>query len=373
MKSMSRNIITASIVALALVLWMGSGALMGKQIDSSEPDKRARIEAEPERQAGAVTRVRVSVIDAEQRTRHLVLRGRTESKRVVDVKAEIAGSVVSRPVERGLQVAQGDLLCELAVDDREVALQEARAAFETARIEHEGTLRLREQGLVSEVTTAGSQARKEAAKAHLHRQKLNLEKTRIVAPFAGVVEDLHLNVGDYAVSGTSCATLIDLNPMLVRAHVTEAEVDSLVTGEAVSGASSVGRRMTGLVSFVGKQSDPVTRTYPVEITVDNQDYSIRSGLTVTLNIGVEDVLAHKVSPSLLTLNDAGVMGIRTLDTANRVVFSPVEILEDGAEGVWITGLPGTVSLITVGQEYVALGDIVDPVYISGPKDQLAGL
>jgi multidrug efflux system membrane fusion protein len=352
---------------------MGSGDLIGKQIEIDQQASPVPPQTEPASADSEVNRVRVSVIGAELRTRQVVLRGRTESKRVVDVKAEVTGSVVSRPVERGMRVAQGDLLCELAVDDREVALQEARAAFETARIEHQGTLRLREQGLVSEVTLAGSQARKEAARANLHRQKLNLAKTRIVAPFAGVVEALQMNVGDYAASGAVCATLIDLDPMLVRAHVTEAEVDSLQQGQAVSGTSSVGRAMAGVVSFIGKQSDPATRTYPVEITVDNRDYSIRSGLTVTLEIGVGSVLAHQVSPSLLSLNDAGVMGIRTLDESNRVVFSPVEILEDGAGGVWITGLPGTVSLITVGQEYVALGEIVEPVYSSGPADQVASL
>jgi multidrug efflux system membrane fusion protein len=320
-----------------------------------------------------VNRVRVSVIDSQPRTRHVVLRGRTQSKRSVEVKAEIAGKVVWRPVERGMQVAKGDLLCEVAIDDRQVALREARAAFETARIEHQGSLKLEKQGLLSDVAVANSQARQEAARAHLHRQELNLARTRIVAPFAGVVEQLHMHDGDYAVPGAPCATLIDLDPMLVLAHVTEAEVDSLVQDQAVSGLTINGRQLTGSVSFVGKQSDPVTRTYPVEITVDNRNYSIRSGLTVTLRIGVDVVPAHQISPSLLALNDAGDLGIRILDGSNRVIFEPVEILEDGAEGMWITGLPDTTSLITVGQEYVALGEVVEPVYNSADKDQVAGL
>ncbi|MDX1735036.1 MAG: efflux RND transporter periplasmic adaptor subunit [Halioglobus sp.] len=371
---MSRNVITASVFVAALLLWMGSGELRGGENATAQPVVSVAEPVQPLPAEGELNRVRVAIIDAQPRTRSVVLRGRTESKRVVDVKAEVAGSVVARPVERGMQVAQGDLLCELAVDDREVALREARAALETARIEHEGSLKLREQGLLSEVAIANSQARKEAARAHLRRQELNLARTRITAPFDGVVEDLQMNVGDYAVSGASCATLIDLDPMLVRADVTETEVDKLVPGQAVTGTSSVGRELDGIVSFVGKQSDPVTRTYPVEITVDNADYSIRSGLTVSLRIGVESVPAHRVASSLLSLDDAGVMGIRTLDAANRVVFTPVEILEDGADGVWVTGLADTVNLITVGQEYVALGEVVEPVF-TGPagRNQLAGL
>ena len=369
---MSKNIVSASIVALSLALWLGSGQLPSSRADGSQTESRSQGPSDLATHQG-FDRVRVAVLGSERRTRHVVLRGRTESKRIVDVKAEIAGSIVSRPVERGMQVSQGDLLCEIAVDDREVSLQEARAALQTARIEHQGSLELKKQSLLSEVAIANSEARQESAKAHLRRQELNFARTRILAPFDGVVEQLHMNVGDYAVPGAACATLIDLDPMLVLADVTEAEVDSLLQGQSVSGLTATGRELTGTVSFIGKQSEPVTRTYPVEITVDNQNYSIRSGLTVTLRIGVEDVPAHQVSPSLLTLNDAGRIGLRILDTANRVVFQPIEILEDGAEGMWITGLPDTVNLITVGQEYVAIGDIVEPVYRDEGEDQVAAL
>lgn len=378
---MSKNVVSASLVALGLTLWMASGALSGDQTigEGAAPmDTTSQGDAAAVDEASSLSRVRVAVIDSQLRTRDVVLRGKTQSKRIVDVKAELAGKVVSRPVERGDAVEEGDLLCELAVDDRAVSLQEARASYETARIEHEGSLKLQKQGLLSEVAIANSLARREAAKANVHRQSLLLAKTRITAPFSGVVENLHMNTGDYAMSGASCATLIDLDPMLVIAHVSEGEVDGLSSGQHVVGLAASGREMTGVVSFVGKQSDTVTRTYPVEVTVQNADYSIRSGLTVSLNVGVEEVDAHKVSPSLLTLNDAGEIGLRTLDANNRVVFNAVDILEDGAEGVWITGLPSPASLITVGQEYVALGEVVDPVYVEPvfvdqSEGQLAGL
>jgi multidrug efflux system membrane fusion protein len=186
-----------------------------------------------------------------------------------------------------------------------------------------------------------------------------------------VIENLHLNAGDYASPGASCATLIDLDPMLIVAHVTEAEVDKLQRGSTVAGSTRGGLDVQGQLSFIGKQSDPVTRTYPVEITVANGDYSLRSGLTVNVRAQLDQVQAHRVSPSLLTLGDDGDMGIRTLDESNRVVFNPVHIVEDGPEGLWVTGLPGTVNLITVGQEYVSVGERVEPVYIGLANDQIA--
>lgn len=368
---MSKNVISASLVVALLVLWMGSGAFVSEtqatQQEAREGIPVGRVEAGP----AELSKVRVTVTSAEARTRTVVLRGRTETKRAVEVTAEIAGQVVSRPVERGMQVSKGQLLCEIAVDDREVSVAEARAGFEQARIEHAGNLKLARQNLLSEVAIATSEARQEAARAHLRRQELNLERTRITAPFDGVIENLNLNTGDYAMPGASCATLIDLDPMLVVAHVTENEVENLQTGSAVSGSTRLGRAIEGQLSFIGKQSDPVTRTYPVEITVANGDYSLRSGLTVTLRAAVGEVQAHRVAPSLLTLGDDGNMGIRTLDDDNRVVFNAVEIVEDGPAGLWVTGLPATVNLITVGQEYVTAGEQVEPVYIGSASRQLA--
>ena len=367
---MSKNLISASIVVVVLLLWLGSGIFS----NDSTPQEHATLAALESQTTTTseveLKRVRVTDIRSEERTRFLILRGRTESKRVVEVKAEIAGTIISRPVERGMQVEQGDLLCEVAVDDREVAVAEANAAVADAQIEYQGSLKLKKQGLLSDIGIAGAEARLEAARAQLHRQILNLQRTKITAPFAGVVEDLQMNAGDYAVAGASCVTLIELDPMLISANVTESEVENLVPGNQVFGRTSVGRELEGVVTFVGKQSDPVTRTYPVEITVENGDYSIRSGLTVNVRIGLGVVDAHQISPALFTLGDAGEIGVRILDSADRVVFQTVKIIEDGVGGVWVTGLPDTTRLITVGQEFVSGGDLVEPVYADESGDQV---
>jgi len=364
---MSKNLISATIVAVGLLLWLGSGLFFGESAPQEHPALAVQEHLSVGAAAGEPPQVRARIIRSESRTRFLVLRGRTESKRAVEVKAEITGTVVSRPVERGMRVEEGELLCELAelaVDDRDAAVAEAEAAVEDARIQYEGSLKLKEQGLQSRTAIAGAAARLEAARAQLRRQVLNLERTRISAPFSGVVEDLHMNTGDYAVPGAVCATLIDLDPMLVRADVTENEVESLRLGGRVSARTSTGRDVEGVVTFVGKQSDPVTRTYPVEITVENGDYSIRSGLTVSVRFGLGEVQAHQISPALFALDDQGEVGVRT-------IFHKIRIIEDGPEGVWVTGLPRTTRLITVGQEFVSVGEIVEPVYSDESSTQVA--
>ena len=357
---MSKNIKSALLIAVLLLLWLGSGLVL----DGSDTPDHPAIDAQTvsTESTRGTSRVRAEIISSVTRTRYLVLRGRTESKRTVQVRAEIAGKLLSRPVERGMRVAKGDLLCQVALDDRAAAVSEAKAALENARLEYEGSLKLKEQGLQSDIAIASSAARLESARAQLQRQTLNLERTRIVAPFGGVVEELHMNTGDYAVPGEACATLIDLNPMLVRTDANEAAVESLKLGDLVVGSIAGEREIQGVVSFIGMQSDPSTRTYPVEITVENADYSIRSGLTVSVKIALDEVQAHQVSPALFTLNDVGDIGVKTVDENKRVVFHKVRIIEDGIGGVWVAGLPEATHLITVGQEFVSAGEVVEPVY-----------
>jgi len=366
---MSKNVMSASIVAGPLFLWLGSGLWVERP---SGPEPVTDVESGPLQQPAiaALSKVRVQLTKAETRNQSVVLRGRTEAKRIVDATAEISGQVVRRSVERGEQVSRGQLLCEIAIDDRAMAVEEAQAALNKAEIEHEGSLRLAAQGLLSEVAIAASAARQEAAEAQLERQTLNLARTQITAPFDGVVEDFHLDEGDYAMPGDACATVIDLDPMLVTAQVTEEQVEHLRLGSIVQGSTRMGRSLEGELSFIGNQSDPVTRTYPVEITVDNRDYRLRSGLTVSLRVMLDEIQAHYITPSLLTLNDQGDMGVRLIDTSNRVVFSAIEIVEDGPDGMWVSGLPDSAALITVGQEYVTVGTTVDPVYVDSAGDQV---
>jgi multidrug efflux system membrane fusion protein len=80
-----------------------------------------------------------------------------------------------------------------------------------------------------------------------------------------------------------------------------------------------------------------------------------------MTVPLKERVAHFVSPSILTLNDEGEVGVRVIDDDKRVRFRPVDILADKPDGVWITGLPETVTFITLGQNFVTLGQRVEPV------------
>lgn len=351
---MRKNLLIASLIGAGLLLWLLSGSLAEPPERLADTSRATLAEDD-----SAPMMVRVEQMNAEQRTITRVLRGKTNSKRIAKVSAETNGRVISRPVKRGDRVAAGALLCELAVDEREAEVLEAKAELASAEIEYRGAQELQGKDLVSEIQIAQLSAELEAARAKLARQTLKLNRARIVAPFDGVVEELHMNIGDLASVGAPCATMIDLDPLLIEANVSERDIQYITVGSAVSARTSNNQALEGRVSFVGSQSSPLTRTYAVEVTVPNPEYKIRAGLTTVVSVETDTVLAHRVPPSLFTLDDAGVIGLRAVDRNNRVVFHPVTIVEDAAEGAWVTGLPGVVRIITVGQEYVSDGQRVE--------------
>lgn len=368
---MRNTYVTAILIAVALAGWLYSG-----QLDDSATGKHPTL-AEQNRllkahqQDRARTQVRGRVIQASSQVKHLVLRGRTGNKRTVQVKAEATGRIVERPVERGSHVAEGDLLCRISLEDRHVGLLEAREELNQARIEYQGSLSLEKKGFQSDTAIAQSKTRLAGAQAKLKRRELELQRTDVRAPFTGIVEDVHMDVGDYATPGAACVTVVDLDPMLLIGRVAEKDVHLIKIEQAVTGVLSDGRVVVGPVTFIGQQSDTATRTYAVEAQVSNEDYHLRSGVTIEIHIPVAEVMAQNVSPALFALDDAGNIGIRTVDENNHVVFHLVSIVRDDGSGIWVSGLPNVATLITVGQDLVVPGEEVEVTYELADETRVA--
>ena len=88
---------------------------------------------------------------------------------------------------------------------------------------------------------------------------------------------------------------------------------------------------------------------------------------------LSQVAAHHISPAVLTLADDGEIGVKAVDSENRVVFHAVKIVDTDSQGMWVTGPPADISLITVGQEYVGIGETVRTVSESEIQDGLEDL
>lgn len=382
-----RSYIVATIIFLVLAAWIISGQMnnlgFGKPQHGANTSQAAATTggaAPPPKQQGAaapaqptaqnanaptIPTVRVRTITAEQRATDLTIRGRTEAVRKVEVKAEVAGAVAGIRVQKGQLVKRGDILCELNVEARAAQLKMAQATARQRQIEYEGSKSLQAKGFRSETAVAQALAAYEGAKAEVERMEKQFENTKIRAPFDGVVDNRMVEVGDYMVPGTTCALVVDLHPMLVIGQVSENEVALIKIGDRGWAKLVTGERAEGRLRFVAQSADPATRTFRVELEVPNDASTIRDGVTAEIHVTTRTVMAHRISPAILGLDDRGIVGVRIIESGNRVRFVPVIIISDSAEGMWVSGLPPTVTIITVGQEYVVNGQVVNPV----PEDK----
>lgn len=356
---MKRSYVIAGLMTLAAAGWIVSG-----QVGERPKAPRATPVVAAEQ---PVPRVRVRTLRAEERANELVLFGHTEAERKVDLRAETAGRVEALAATKGRPVADGDVVVRLAMDDRKARLAEADALVNQYRIAYEAARQLSEKAFRSRVKLAEAKAQLEMALAKRADIRLDIQRTAIRAPFAGIVDMLPVEVGDYAAVGTVVGTVVDLDPVLVVAEVGEREVGRIAVGAPATARLSTGRELAGKVRYVAKTGQPATRTFRVEVAVANPDGRIGEALTAELHLPLGRVLAHRVSPAVLTLSDEGVVGVKTVGAGDRVEFFPVTMVADGPDGIWLGGLPETVQVITVGQEFVRVGQRVQPVPEDAPS------
>ncbi|MEO0993208.1 MAG: efflux RND transporter periplasmic adaptor subunit [Pseudomonadota bacterium] len=319
--------------------------------------------------AAAADPVRVVVLDvvAEDRASDLLVNGRTMAARRVDVEAETPGVVISEPLRRGTKVAAGDLLCRLDGGSRQAQLREAEAKFAEAEAEAVAAERLSERGFAAETTRRARQAEREAAQAAVELMELDIKRLEIRAPFDGHLESDTAELGARLDVGESCATVVDLATARAAGYVGEQAVDLLALGTPATVRLVTGSVVEGPVSFIARVADPDTRTYEVEVRLENPDGLIRDGMTAELKLPLPPIRAHRLPQSALTLDDAGRLGVRlAVEEAGvwRTRFSPVTIIEDRRDAVWVRGLPDAVRVIVVGQDFVRDGGAIDPVPVS---------
>ena len=229
------------------------------------------------------------------------LKAATKSEARVDVKAKTSGEVVAIGANQGKFVAKDTVLCSLGV--------------------------------------------------------VEVNRTQVKAPFSGFIEQI-VKPGNFLERGQVCATIIQLNPISFIAGVPEYDINKVRVGQKVNLELVTGQKINGKLTFVSKSASPDTRTFIVESQIENPQGLVKDGLTANMIIEIDKVKAHKISPSILLLNDGGKLGIRIVVNSKIAKFIEITILEDSEEGLWVTDIPEDVEIIIQGQGFVEDGQEV---------------
>lgn len=363
---MKKQQIVAMAIFIAIVAWM----IVPRTTESPSAEQYSSgrtIEAIGEGQAASespeVVTVRAIRVSPQSYNEQIRVRGRTQAFRNVEVRAEQAGRIVSEPIPRGAKVSKGDVLCEIAADNRPADLLENQSRLEQAEFEYNAALDLSKRSLQSEVAVAQLKAAMESAKAAVSRAELALANTKIRSPFDGIVESRVVELGDYLNIGAVCASIIDVNPMLLVGFIPEQDVGSLSVGSAVNAEILSGEKVAATVTFLSRNADDISRSYRLEAEIEGNGEVLRSGITADLLVSASNLQAHLIPASALTLDDNGIIGVKLIDDAGRVSFENVTIVGDDTNElnprIWVTGLSGNVNLVTLGQEIIFPGQTVD--------------
>ncbi|HEX9905652.1 MAG TPA: efflux RND transporter periplasmic adaptor subunit [Propylenella sp.] len=347
--------IVAVFIVVAATLWIGSG-VFGR---TEEPAAAAIGPADN----ASRPLFQVAVIEAEVRdhARRLVLSGRTEADDRASAVARTSGSIVELQVERGDRVAEGDVIATLSDEAREAQVTEAEALVEQRRIDLEAKVKLIERGVTPANQRNQLEADLRAAEAGLAAAKAEHERGMIRAPIAGVVSNVPMTTGQAVQPNTMVAEIIALDPMLAVVEVAERQLGEISVGDPAEVHLVTGGEAAGVVRFVSPTASEGTRTYRVEVEVDNAAGAIPDGVTAEVAFRLAPVPSVRVPRSALTFSAAGELSVRTVLENGTVASVVVDIVEDARDEIWISGPSDGARIVVQGQDFVKDGQRVDPV------------
>ncbi|MGB0696955.1 MAG: efflux RND transporter periplasmic adaptor subunit [Rhodospirillaceae bacterium] len=365
-------------IVVVTVGWIGSGELFPSDAATTADGAEASADADPNTANAApaassagpeepadLTQVRIVNSVAQDRAESIVVLGRTHEMRSVALRAQTNGRVQAVPVARGAMVEAGAAMAILEEGDRPARVARAQTLVEQRQMEFNAASQLAARNFASRVSEAEARSNLDEALADLTEQTLDLEHTVISAPFNGRLEDRYVELGDYLSVGDEVATIVDLDPLRILANVSERTAARLKWGQKGTAVLLDGRELSGRITYVSTQTDPVTRTFQVELEVPNPESApegqVMAGMTAELRIDIGSSRAHLLSPAALTLSNDGQVGIMTVDDADIVHFFPAIPRGDASQGVWVDGLPETARVITVGHAFVTEGQQVAPL------------
>jgi len=373
---MARALIRSVIPSLCI-----SGALLPAACSAGD----ART---PERTTAALAIAVAPVAATEQPiARFIRVTGTLTAEEQADVAAEIAGRVVATPVERGTRVADGAVVVQLSTVETDASLKEAEAnaaqiearlalgpegaydvnkvpevanakanltlaQAEFARIDKLLAERVVSQSEYDQRKTAVEAARQQyesaknaaeqqyqalqASRARVTLARKAVNDTTVRAPFAGIVAQRMVSVGDYVTKGMKVAEIVRITPLRIELTVPEQFVADVKMGQPVSFSVDAfpGRTFEGQVRYVSPSLRADQRALTVEASVPNAQGELKPGMFATALVE-----QAKKLPAVLVPADA----IRTVSGTSRVFV--------------VTGDRAEERIVTTGQKVDPLVEI----------------
>lgn len=287
-----------------------------------------------------------------------------EPNQVIRVSAEVAGRVERTPLKKGSTVRAGDLLIQLNADLVRPQFEVAKAQVDRDQIEFDRMAGLFKENATPRRDLDNATTQLAISKAQLEEFRARLDRTRIVAPMGGVLNDLLVEEGEYVQAGTSVAELVDTNTVKVVVEVPQRDIPFFAAGQkAETLADAKGREtsLIGTITFISEIADQQTRSTRMEITVENKYGLLRSGQIVRARLTRQILEGAILIPLLavIPMEDSKAVYVVNSSQAQRL---EIELGIIKGDRIQVTrGLKPGDRLIIAGHRFVAPGQKVKVV------------
>jgi len=296
--------------------------------------------------------------------------GTIEAGESVTIVSEIDAAVKKVPFAEGQAIGPGELIAQL--DDAQLQAEVARteALRDQNRVTFERIKRIVDQGAGAPQDLDDAAAALKVATANLDLARARLAKTRIVAPFAGIVGARRVSPGAFLRAGTAITDLAQISKLRINFSAPERYLDRLQRGALVTISTTAfpDHPLQGTISVIEPQLDPGTRSARVIALADNPEQLLRPGMSADISVVLAERPRALTVPSEAVFVEAGqnfVYVVKPDSTVTRVSLELGTRLPGAVEV--LSGLADGAEVISAGHQKLYEGARVLPVAAGGPE------
>lgn len=358
----------AALFASAGAVGCGGGAEAGSSAADGEDGQGG-----PAPVLARVVNVEVAEVRSRMFVRAVRLTGVVQAMRDVVVSAEEAGVVRRIVRDKGRTVRRGQAIVRLDDAILSAQLRTASAQAELAQEVWERRKRLYEEDEIgSEISYLEAKSTAEQTQANLAALRERMDRTVVVAPIGGVLDERLVEVGARVSPGSPVARIVQVDSVKVLAGVPERYALDVTVGARATVAFDVlaGETFQGEIAYVGATVDPDSRTFAVELLLENPGGRIKPEMIAEITIVRDEIDDAIVVPQqALVAAEEGYVAfvVEGAGDEAEAVARRVEVLAgQGNEAVVGSGLVEGDRLVVVGQQGLTAGDRVRVVADGGP-------
>lgn len=216
----------------------------------------------------------------------LEIQGSVETKQNIVIYPEFSGLLTKIHVKDGDRVSKGALIATIDDGGLSQQLAQMEVMLSLSKTTYERQQKLWDQQIGSEIEFLQAKANYEGQQNAVNQMRSQVAKTKITAPFSGIIDDVITEQGTVVAAGQSqIVRLVNLEDMYIQAEIPESYLNDVTVGKNVEVFFPVlGKTIQAKIRQVSNYISPTNRTFKIEITVPNKDKTIKPNLTARLKI-----------------------------------------------------------------------------------------